>query len=109
MAASLGIPKVLEASDMVLLAVPDKLSVMTYLYQMRAYFTGQTLEIQQIGSSARESTYTVGDFETDQYSKYVRMRARLCGGCTSTSTVKREFYNADQPVSSSCSVAVAYW
>ena len=78
MAASLGIPKVLEASDMVLLAVPDKLSVMTYLYQMRAYFTGQTLEIQQIGSSARESTYTVGDFETDQYSKYVRS-ARLRG------------------------------
>ena len=78
MAASLGIPKVLEASDMVLLAVPDKLSVMTYLYQMRAYFTGQTLEIQQIGSSARESTYTVGDFETDQYSNYVRS-ARLRG------------------------------
>ncbi|KAK2189021.1 hypothetical protein NP493_110g03019 [Ridgeia piscesae] len=46
---------------MVLLAVPDKLSVMTYLYQLRAYFTGQTLEVQQIGSNARESTYTVGE------------------------------------------------
>lgn len=34
---------------MVLLAVPDKLSVMTYLHQLRAYFTGQTLEVQQIG------------------------------------------------------------
>ena len=46
---------------MVLLAVPDKLSVMTYLYQLRAYFTGQTLEVQQIGSNAQESTYTVGE------------------------------------------------
>ena len=46
---------------MVLLAVPDKLSVMTYLYQLRAFFTGQTLEVQQIGSNAQESTYTVGE------------------------------------------------
>ena len=51
---------------MVILAVPDKLCVMTYLYQLRAYFTGQTLEIQQIGSSAKDSTYTVGEFDTDQ-------------------------------------------
>ena len=61
MAAGLDIPKVLEPADMVLLAVPDKLSVMTYLYQLRAYFTGQTLEVQQIGSNARESTYTMGE------------------------------------------------
>ena len=51
---------------MVILAVPDKLCVMTYLYQLRSYFTGQTLEIQQIGTNARESTYTVGEFDTDQ-------------------------------------------
>ena len=60
-AAGLDIPKVLEPADMVLLAVPDKLSVMTYLYQLRAFFTGQTLEVQQIGSNAQESTYTVGE------------------------------------------------
>lgn len=71
MAASLGIPKVLESSDMVLLAVPDKLSVMTYLYQLRAHFTGQTLEVQQIGFNAQESTYTVGEHDTDQ-------DARIC-------------------------------
>ena len=64
--AKLGIPKVLEPADMVILAVPDKLCVMTYLYQLRSYFTGQTLEIQQIGTSAKESTYTVGEFDTDQ-------------------------------------------
>lgn len=64
-AASLGIPKVIEPSDMQLLAVPDKLSVMTYLYQLRAFFTGQTLEVHQIGISASDSTYTVGEFDTD--------------------------------------------
>jgi hypothetical protein len=36
----LGIPKVLEPADMSLLAVPDKLAVMTYLYQLHAHFTG---------------------------------------------------------------------
>ncbi|GFU42959.1 EH domain-binding protein 1 [Nephila pilipes] len=43
-AESLGIPKVMEHSDMVILAVPDKLAVMTYLYQMKAFFSGQKLE-----------------------------------------------------------------
>jgi len=69
LAASLGIPKVLEPSDMVMLTVPDKLSVMTYLYQLRSHFMGMNLEIQQIGSNAQESTYTVGDFDTDQNSR----------------------------------------
>lgn len=40
-AESLGIPRVIEPSDMMLLAVPDKLAVMTYLYQLRAHFTGE--------------------------------------------------------------------
>lgn len=60
-AAKLGIPRLIEPSDMVLLAVPDKLSVMTYLHQLRAYFCGQMLEIQQVGPSASESTYTLGE------------------------------------------------
>lgn len=55
----------LEASDMVLTSVPDKLSVMTYLYQLRSYFTGQTLEVQQIGSTAQESTYMVGEVDLE--------------------------------------------
>ena len=53
----------IEPSDMVLLQVPDKLAVMTYLHQLRAYFTGQTLEIQQIGGNALESTYTLGEMD----------------------------------------------
>ncbi|XP_021353630.1 EH domain-binding protein 1-like isoform X2 [Mizuhopecten yessoensis] len=61
--AKLGIPRVIEPSDMVLLQVPDKLAVMTYLHQLRVYFTGQTLEIQQIGVNTRESTYTLGEMD----------------------------------------------
>eukprot|EP00105_Crassostrea_gigas_P003180 XP_011415950.1 PREDICTED: EH domain-binding protein 1 isoform X4 [Crassostrea gigas] len=57
---------------MVLLAVPDKLSVMTYLHQLRAYFTGQTLEVQQIGTNARESMYTIGDMDANTQSEISR-------------------------------------
>lgn len=49
-AESLGIPRVIEPRDMSLLAVPDKLAVMTYLHQLRAHFTGRELHIEQIGN-----------------------------------------------------------
>lgn len=49
-AESLGIPRVIEPRDMSLLAVPDKLAVMTYLHQLRAHFTGKQLQIEQIGN-----------------------------------------------------------
>lgn len=48
-----------------MLAVPDKLAVMTYLYQLRAYFTGRELEVQQIGKTSDESSYMIGRFTTD--------------------------------------------
>ena len=64
-AAQLGIPKVIEPSDMVLLAVPDKLCVMTYLHQLRSYFTGKNLEVQQIGASSSESRYTLGEHDEE--------------------------------------------
>jgi hypothetical protein len=38
---ALGIPRVIDPGDMEVLAVPDKLAVMTYLYQLRAHFTGK--------------------------------------------------------------------
>nr|XP_022330026.1 EH domain-binding protein 1-like isoform X4 [Crassostrea virginica] len=71
-AASCGIPRLIEPSDMVLLAVPDKLSVMTYLHQLRAYFTGQTLEVQQIGTNARESMYTIGEMDNNTQNEICR-------------------------------------
>uniref|UniRef100_A0AAY4DN68 EH domain binding protein 1 n=1 Tax=Denticeps clupeoides TaxID=299321 RepID=A0AAY4DN68_9TELE len=52
-------------SDMVLLAIPDKLTVMTYLYQIRAHFSGEELNVVQIEANSSRSTYKVGDFETD--------------------------------------------
>lgn len=63
--ASLGISRLLEPADMVLLAIPDKLTVMTYLYQIRAHFSGQELSVLQIEAQAGRSTYKVGDFHTD--------------------------------------------
>ncbi|KAL1516839.1 hypothetical protein ABEB36_000685 [Hypothenemus hampei] len=61
----LGIPRVIDPSDMHMLAVPDKLAVMTYLHQLRAHFTGHQLQVQQIGRTAAESNYVIGKFNTD--------------------------------------------
>ncbi|XP_075059985.1 EH domain-binding protein 1 isoform X4 [Mixophyes fleayi] len=63
--ASIGISRLLEPSDMVLLAIPDKLTVMTYLYQIRAHFSGQELNVVQIEENSSRSTYKVGNYETD--------------------------------------------
>ncbi|XP_029449531.1 EH domain-binding protein 1 isoform X2 [Rhinatrema bivittatum] len=63
--ANIGISRLLEPSDMVLLAIPDKLTVMTYLYQIRAHFSGQELNVVQIEANSSKSTYKVGNFETD--------------------------------------------
>uniref|UniRef100_A0A1A9ZPD6 Calponin-homology (CH) domain-containing protein n=1 Tax=Glossina pallidipes TaxID=7398 RepID=A0A1A9ZPD6_GLOPL len=83
-AESLGIPRVIEPRDMSLLAVPDKLAVMTYLHQLRAHFTGKQLHIEQIGNIAitypltleclqesptsDESSYVIGNYKTDNLS-----------------------------------------
>lgn len=67
-AEMLGIPRVIEPRDMSLLAVPDKLAVMTYLYQLRAHFTGHQLQIEQIGNTSDESSYVIGNYKTDNLS-----------------------------------------
>ncbi|XP_073764263.1 EH domain-binding protein 1-like protein 1 isoform X17 [Danio rerio] len=59
--AELGISRLIESSDMVLLAVPDRLIVMTYLNQIRTYFTGQELSVIQIEKNSSESSYAVGE------------------------------------------------
>ena len=38
----LGIPRLLDPTQMMLTSVPDKLSVMTYVYQIKAHFSRQT-------------------------------------------------------------------
>ncbi|XP_056657317.1 EH domain-binding protein 1-like protein 1 isoform X8 [Monodelphis domestica] len=58
--AALGVSRLLDPADMVLLAVPDKLIVMTYLCQIRAFCTGQELQLVQLEGGGGSSTYRVG-------------------------------------------------
>ncbi|XP_031663731.1 titin isoform X6 [Oncorhynchus kisutch] len=57
--AALGISRLMEPSDMVLLSVPDRLIVMTYLSQIRTHFTGQELSVLQIEHNSSQSSYAV--------------------------------------------------
>ncbi|CAB1333150.1 unnamed protein product [Coregonus sp. 'balchen'] len=57
--AALGISRLLEPSDMVLLSVPDRLIVMTYLSQIRTHFMGQELSVLQIEHNSSQSSYAV--------------------------------------------------
>ncbi|XP_048084842.1 titin isoform X7 [Alosa alosa] len=63
--AALGIARLLEPSDMVLLSVPDRLIVMTYLCQIRAHFTGQELSVLQIEKNSSQTSYTVAEPSKD--------------------------------------------
>ncbi|XP_037373472.1 EH domain-binding protein 1-like protein 1 isoform X4 [Talpa occidentalis] len=57
--AALGVSRLLEPADMVLLSVPDKLIVMTYLCQIRAFCTGQELQLVQLEGGGAAGTYRV--------------------------------------------------
>ncbi|XP_074479954.1 EH domain-binding protein 1-like protein 1 isoform X4 [Sebastes fasciatus] len=57
--AELGISRLMEPSDMVMLAVPDRLIVMTYLNQIRTHFTGQQLSVLHIERNNSESSYAL--------------------------------------------------
>ncbi|XP_076829225.1 EH domain-binding protein 1-like protein 1 isoform X11 [Brachyhypopomus gauderio] len=59
--AELGISRLLEPSDMVMLTVPDRLIVMTYLNQIQTHFTGQELSVVQIEQNSSDSSYAVGE------------------------------------------------
>lgn len=69
---------------MVLLAVPDKLIVMTYLCQIRAFCTGQELQLVQVEGGGRASTYRVGGPEPELPealgSSHLAQRLRERGG-----------------------------
>uniref|UniRef100_A0A673I441 EH domain binding protein 1 like 1 n=1 Tax=Sinocyclocheilus rhinocerous TaxID=307959 RepID=A0A673I441_9TELE len=73
--ASLGISRLLEPSDMVLLSVPDRLIVMTYLCQIRAHFTGQELSVLQIEQNNSQSSYAVA---SPNQGSDVQAAARFC-------------------------------
>ncbi|XP_020823813.1 EH domain-binding protein 1-like protein 1 isoform X2 [Phascolarctos cinereus] len=82
--AALGVSRLLEPADMVLLAVPDKLIVMTYLCQIRAFCTGQELQLVQVEGGGRASTYRVGGPEPElpeaMGSSHLAQRLRERGG-----------------------------
>ncbi|XP_031245214.1 EH domain-binding protein 1-like protein 1 isoform X5 [Mastomys coucha] len=59
--AALGVSRLLEPADMVLLSIPDKLIVMTYLCQIRAFCTGQELQLVQLEGGGGSGTYRVGN------------------------------------------------
>lgn len=54
---ALGVSRLLEPADMVLLSVPDRLIVMTYLSQIRSHFTQQELSVLQIERNSSRSSY----------------------------------------------------
>lgn len=55
---------------MVILNVPDKLVVMTYLHQLRAHFTGEEIQIKRIGNTAADSMYTLVRLEKMEDTTY---------------------------------------
>nr|XP_057923829.1 EH domain-binding protein 1-like protein 1 isoform X17 [Doryrhamphus excisus] len=57
--AELGISRLMEPSDMVMLPVPDRLIVMTYLSQIHAHFMGQELSVLHIDKDGNESSYAL--------------------------------------------------
>ncbi|XP_030285663.1 uncharacterized protein ehbp1l1a isoform X9 [Sparus aurata] len=65
--AELGISRLIEPSDMVMLTVPDRLIVMTYLNQIRTHFTGQELSVLHIEKDSSDSSYAVaGERDTQE-------------------------------------------
>ena len=55
--SSLGISKLIDPSSMVVSSVPDRLAVMTYLHQIRAYFSDEQVKVKSIGGDP--SLYSV--------------------------------------------------
>ncbi|XP_016093305.1 uncharacterized protein [Sinocyclocheilus grahami] len=85
--ASLGISRLLEPSDMVLLSVPDRLIVMTYLCQIRAHFTGQELSVLQIEQNNSQSSYAVA---SPNQGSDVQAAAKFCAERLQAGTLSGE-------------------
>ncbi|KAL1266589.1 hypothetical protein QQF64_002264, partial [Cirrhinus molitorella] len=90
--ASLGISRLLEPSDMVLLSVPDRLIVMTYLCQIRAHFTGQELSVLQIEQNNSQSSYAVAG---PNQGPDVQVAAKFCAERLQAGALSGESNNKD--------------
>lgn len=77
----LGIPRVIEPSDMIALPVPDKLSIMTYLFQLKSYFTNYARDGEMVSFSGNgNSTQSKLDhFQTDNRSP---LHSKTCSALT---------------------------
>ncbi|XP_057176776.1 nascent polypeptide-associated complex subunit alpha, muscle-specific form isoform X17 [Triplophysa rosa] len=91
--ASLGISRLLEPSDMVLLSVPDRLIVMTYLCQIRTHFTGQELSVLQIEQNNSQSSYAVAE---PNHGPDVHVAAKFCAERLQAGALSGESNNRDR-------------
>ncbi|KAK0152452.1 EH domain-binding protein 1-like protein 1 [Merluccius polli] len=73
-----GISRLMGPSDMVMLTVPDRLIVMTYLNQIRTHFTGQELSVLHIEKDSSESSYAVAADRENRESIDPEAAARYC-------------------------------
>nr|XP_036230303.1 EH domain-binding protein 1 isoform X7 [Bactrocera oleae]XP_036230304.1 EH domain-binding protein 1 isoform X7 [Bactrocera oleae]XP_036230305.1 EH domain-binding protein 1 isoform X7 [Bactrocera oleae]XP_036230306.1 EH domain-binding protein 1 isoform X7 [Bactrocera oleae]XP_036230307.1 EH domain-binding protein 1 isoform X7 [Bactrocera oleae] len=99
-AESLGIPRVIEPRDMSLLAVPDKLAVMTYLHQLRAHFTGKQLQIEQIGPTSDESSYVIGNYKSDNLSQNLLNLSHLKAQLLHQNSLDDDIFGVETKISS---------
>ncbi|XP_061921001.1 EH domain-binding protein 1-like protein 1 isoform X11 [Entelurus aequoreus] len=104
--AELGISRLMEPSDMVMLPVPDRLIVMTYLSQIHAHFMGQELSVLHIDKDASESSYALtaereGQEDTEATVRYCAQRLQEEGITLetndSTSSTEEDQSNMDVP------------
>ncbi|XP_072769356.1 EH domain-binding protein 1 isoform X10 [Nerophis lumbriciformis] len=104
--AELGISRLMEPSDMVMLPVPDRLIVMTYLSQIHAHFMGQELSVLHIDKDASESSYALtaereGQEDTEATVRYCAQRLQEEGITLetngSTSSTEEGQSNMDVP------------